>query len=149
MVKFSEKEPRKSGVVYASTLEQIEMLYKQDPVSAGELAIALLELTLKGEYDTDNFYVKLVLKQMETIVERDKDRYTATCANREEFKERRLKEVAQLHLQGLNQSQIGEKIGKDRTTVSKYLKDIRAYHPEWLTPKDKTEGGSSDENFQF
>lgn len=123
---------RKSGVVYSSTLQQIEMLYKQDPMSAGELAISLLELVLRGEYKTDNFTVNLVLKQMEEITARDADKYAAKEKNAKEYKKIRYQKIAELYLQGKKQNEIAEILGKDKSTISRDMAVIRKDFPELL-----------------
>lgn len=132
MIEFSDKQMRKSGVVYSSTLQQIEMLYKQDPMSAGELAISLLELVLRGEYKTDNFTVNLVLKQMEEITARDADKYAAKEKNAKEYKKIRYQKIAELYLQGKKQNEIAEILGKDKSTISRDMAVIRKDFPELL-----------------
>jgi hypothetical protein len=45
---FNDVPTRQSGVIYASCLEQIKELFKDDPILAGEMAISICEMTLTG-----------------------------------------------------------------------------------------------------
>lgn len=101
-------------------------------MSAGELAISLLELVLRGEYKTDNFTVNLVLKQMEEITARDADKYAAKEKNAKEYKKIRYQKIAELYLQGKRQNEIAEILGKDKSTISRDMAVIRKDFPELL-----------------
>ena len=57
---FNDVEARNSGIIYKSTLEQIKKLYAVDPEQAGELAIAAIELTLAGQFSSDDVIIELI-----------------------------------------------------------------------------------------
>ena len=132
---FKENEIRESGLVYNGTWEQIKMLYAQDPVKAGELAISAIELTLTGEISSDDFMVNLALKDLTKIVEKDRNKWDKTRENRKQKKaeEYRLEEIAELHNQGLTQKEIGIRLGMPQQTVGYRLNNIiKVDYPELI-----------------
>ena len=121
-----EREVRETGVIYNSVLNQIKMLYAQDPVKAGEFAISAIELVLTGDMSTDDFMIKLALENMKTIAEKNQEKYDKKVETQKQkkFEEMRLAEIAELYNQGFTQKEIGIKLNIPQQTISYRLNNI-------------------------
>jgi transcriptional regulator with XRE-family HTH domain len=123
-----------SGVVFRSVLEQIEMIYEDDPALAGEFAIAAIHIILTNENNSNDKVVRLSLKQMEAVAanNRSKRESKVTASREAKIKNKKLDIIAELHSQGLTQKQIAAEVGESQQTVSNRLGMIRAEFPELL-----------------
>lgn len=137
---FNYDNRAESGVVFASILEQIEMLHEEDTALAGEFAIAALHLILTNEINSDNFTIKLALKQMEVVAAKNRSkRDNKVKADREaKIKAKKLDIIADLHCQGLTQREIAAEVGESQQTVSNRLSVIRSDFPELLEDTKNT-----------
>ena len=72
---FNDVEMRKSGIIYNSTLEQIKKLYAVNPEQAGELAISAIELTLTGQFSSDDMIIELMLEPARVGSQDNHDKY--------------------------------------------------------------------------
>lgn len=61
-------EARDTGIIYKSGLEQVRKLYPIDPILAGQLSIAIQELTLTGEISFNDITIELALENLKAIV---------------------------------------------------------------------------------
>lgn len=137
MINFKDTPKRDSGIIYNSTFTQILKLYNTDPVKAGELAISAIELVLSGEISSDDMMIDIILEPMKVVGDRNKAKYDDKVEHKRQKKmqDMRLKEIADLHLQGYKQSKIGEKLGLSQQTVSNRMGIIKAEFPELLQGK--------------
>lgn len=137
---FKDNPTRESGVIVHSVFEQIKMLYEQDKQKAGELAISAIEMALTGDISSDDFTVKLVLKNFEVITEKNHQKYDKKVEVQKQSRIDNLKlvEIAELHSQGMKQAEIAKQLGfKNQQDVSYRLKIIREEFP-YLINKENT-----------
>jgi hypothetical protein len=125
---------RDSALIFKSTFEQIKKLYEKNPAQAGELAISAIELALTGQISSDDFMIDLMLENIKVVNERNVIKYNKKVeAKREErMKDLQLEIIAELHLKGLKQRQIGDTLGISQQLVSSRLAIIRTDFPELL-----------------
>lgn len=116
-----------SAIVYKTSLQSIEKIFEKDPQMAGELAICLLEVLLRGEHTSDDIIIQALLKSAEYQSEKDRERYSVKIEAERDKKvqELRLEEIAALAKRGLPQAEISKQLGIPKSTVSYRLKTIR------------------------
>ena len=132
---------RKSGIIYDSALEQIRQLYNMGQTeAAGELAISAIEMILCGEISSDNPMIEIFLTPLKGQVEKDKTKQEQKIelAKNEKLVKQRLEEVAEMHLAGMTQTEIGSRLGVSQQTIGKRLILIRAEFP-YLLGEDESE----------
>ena len=131
---FNEAEVRKSGVIYNSVLEQIKRIHLMDPDKAGELAISAIELVLTGQISSDDPMIDALLQPLLVMRDKDENEYNLKqeAANNKKIVELKLREIAELHMSGCSQAQIGERLGIKQQTISYRLNVIRSKYPELL-----------------
>ena len=135
---FNEVEVRKSGVIYDSVLEQIKRMYLVDPEQAGELAIAAIELTLTGQFSSDDVIIELMLEPAKIVGAGDRIKYEQKVENSRQKKinEQKLDQIAALMQQGLKQREVAQKLGLTQQTVSYRWGVIKAQYPELLQTEE-------------
>lgn len=131
---FKELEVRQSGVIYQSTFEQIKKLYSVDPEKAGELAISAIEMVLCGDISSDDMIVELMLEPTKVVAGKDHNKYDLKVETSRQKKiiEQKLDQIAELHLRGLKQREIAERLGLTQQMVSYRMGVIRSTYPELL-----------------
>lgn len=131
---FNDAEVRKSGVIYNSILEQIKRIHLMDPEKAGELAISAIELVLTGQMSSDDPMIDALLQPLLVMRDKDENEYNLKqeAANNKKIADLKLQEIAELHLAGWSQAQIGERLGIKQQTISYRLNVIRSKYPELL-----------------
>ena len=131
---FNEVEVRNSGVIYSSLLEQIKRMHAVDPDKAGELAISAIELVLTGQMSSDDIMVDMLLQPLLAIRDKDQDKYEqkTQAARNKKIEDMKLREIAELYMQGCSQAQIGERLGIKQQTISYRLTVIKTNYPELL-----------------
>ena len=131
---FNDVEIRKSGIIYSSLLEQIKRMYAVDPDKAGELAISAIELVLTGQMSSDDIMVDMLLQPLLAIRDKDEDEYEKKkeAARNKKIEDMKLREIAELYMQGYSQAQIGERLGIKQQTISYRLTVIKSNYPELL-----------------
>lgn len=131
---FNDVEIRKSGIIYSSLLEQIKRMYAVDPDKAGELAISAIELVLTGQMSSDDIMVDMLLQPLLAIRDKDEDEYEKKkeAARNKKIEDMKLREIAELYMQGCSQAQIGERLGIKQQTISYRLTVIKSNYPELL-----------------
>ena len=125
--KFSDEPIRDSGIVYGANMEQIEELYNENPELAGELAISILELTLKGTLSTNNSVIRIMLKNLEKQIQKDHEKWEKRAYSnqkRTEQKEEKMVKVADLLDEGYSPAEIVKQTGYSRTMVYQYKKEL-------------------------
>lgn len=134
---FNEVDVRGSGVIYASTFEQIKKMYAVDPEKAGELAISAIEMVLTGQISTDDYMIDMMLTTAKAVNENNVAKYESRVENARQKKVRDLKlaEIADLLRAGWKQREIGEKLGMSQQNVSYRIGVIRSSYPELLQPQ--------------
>lgn len=132
---FQDAEMRESGIIYAANLEVIQEMYATDPALAGELAISIMELTLKGTISSDNPMIGWLLSNLKKSVAKSKEKYDKKVANTETKKLERLTKIAELYNQGLKQKDIAKILNKAASTISEDMATIRTEYPELLNEK--------------
>ena len=134
---FNEVDVRGSGVIYASTFEQIKKMYAVDPEKAGELAISAIEMVLTGQISTDDYMIDMMLTTAKAVNENNVAKYESRVENARQKKVRDLKlaEIAELLRAGWKQRAIGEKLGMSQQNVSYRIGVIRSSYPELLQPE--------------
>lgn len=127
ITKFSDEPIRDSGIVYGANMEQIEELYSENPELAGELAISILELTLKGTLSTTNSVIRIMLKNLEKQIQKDHEKWEKRAYSnqkRTEQKEEKMVKVADLLDEGYSPAEIVKQTGYSRTMVYEYKKEL-------------------------
>lgn len=134
---FNDVETRGSGLIYASTFEQIKKMYAVDPEKAGELAISAIEMVLTGQISTDDYMIDMMLTTAKAVNENNVAKYESRVENARQKKIRDLKlaEIAELLRAGWKQRAIGEKLGMSQQNVSYRIGVIRSSYPELLQPE--------------
>lgn len=134
---FNEVDVRGSGVIYASTFEQIKKMYAVDPEKAGELAISAIEMVLTGQISTDDYMIDMMLTTAKAVNENNVAKYESRVESARQKKVRDLKlaEIADLLRAGWKQREIGEKLGMSQQNVSYRIGVIRSSYPELLQPE--------------
>ena len=134
MGKLKDMDMRDTAITYSSILAQVRKLYEIDEEKAGRLSIAALELVLCGDMSTDDITIQLMLEPIRSLTEKSKAKWETIKENRAESKldKLKLKEIAELYLQGIKQDKIAEKVGTSRQTVNNRLKMIKTDYPELL-----------------
>ena len=109
---FNEVDVRGSGVIYASTFEQIKKMYAVDPEKAGELAISAVNENNVAKYES-----------------------RVEGARQKKVRDLKLAEIADLLRAGWKQREIGEKLGMSQQNISYRIGVIRSSYPELLQPE--------------
>lgn len=135
---FNDVPVRKSGIIYNSTFEQIKKLYEMNPEQAGELAIAAIELTLTGQFSSDDVIIELMLEPAKIVGAGDRIKYEQKVENSRQKKinEQKLDQIAALMQQGFKQREVAQKLGLTQQTVSYRWGVIKAQYPELLQTED-------------
>lgn len=135
---FKEAEVKKSGLIYNSTLDQIKMLYNENPELAGELAISAIELVLTGDISSNNPMIKVMLATTKEINKSNQDKYERKVENAKTKKigDQKLDQIAEMYNQGYKQREIATKLGLTQQTVSNRLGLIRSDFPYLLQEKN-------------
>lgn len=134
---FNEVDVRGSGVIYASTFEQIKKMYAVDPEKAGELAISAIEMVLTGQISTDDYMIDMMLTTAKAVNENNVAKYESRVesARQKKVRDLNLAEIAELLRAGWKQREIGEKLGMSQQNVSYRIGVIRSSYPELLQPE--------------
>lgn len=134
---FNDVEVRDSGIIYASTFEQIKKMYSVDPEKAGELAISAIEMVLTGQISTDDYIIDMMLTTAKAINENNVAKYESRVESAKQKKARDLKlvEIAELLRAGWKQKAIGEKLGMSQQNVSYRIGVIRSSYQDLLQPE--------------
>ena len=135
---FNSVNIRNSGVIYASTFEQIKKMYAVDPEKAGELAISAIEMVLTGQISTDDYMIDMMLTTAKAVNENNVAKYESRVESARQKKARDLKlaEIAELLSAGWKQREIGKKLGMSQQNVSYRIGIIRSTYPELLLVED-------------
>lgn len=122
---------RPTGIVYRSSLQQIREVFEVDKAKAGELAIAIVEMSIMHDTSTDDAMIKAMLKPQEVMVERNRQEYDAKveAANNSKIEKLRLPEIAEMVQQGMKQAEIAKVIGVSQQTISNRIKKIEIEYP--------------------
>lgn len=122
---------RPTGIVYRSSLQQIREVFEVDKAKAGELAIAIVEMSIMHDTSTDDAMIKAMLKPQEVMVERNRQEYDAKveAANNSKIEKLRLPEIAEMVRQGMKQAEIAKVIGVSQQTISNRIKKIEIEYP--------------------
>ena len=131
---FNDVEMRKSGIIYNSTLEQIKKLYAVNPEQAGELAISAIELTLTGQFSSDDMIIELMLEPARVVSQDNHEKYDqrVETARQKKITDQKLDQIADLMRQGFKQREIAERLKLTQQTVSYRWGVIKASYPELL-----------------
>lgn len=135
MIKEIKDLPKRdTSVIYKANLEQVETLFKKDPEKAGELAISILELALKGDISSDDFYIDLMLQDMKYLVAKNQEKYDNRIETRRQktIEEMKLIEIADMFKNGASQQTIADTLGIPQQTVSYRLRKIKEEFSELL-----------------
>ena len=134
---FNDVEVRGSGVIYASTFEQIKKMYAVDPEKAGELAISAIEMVLTGQISTDDYMIDMMLTTAKAVNENNVAKYESRVegARQKKVRDLKLAEIADLLRAGWKQREIGEKLGMSQQNISYRIGVIRSSYPELLQPE--------------
>lgn len=110
------------------------MIYEQDPMKGGELAVSIMELILTGQMSTDDMMLKMSLTEVACQSEKRANDFDKKMEAVKEKKkqDQKLDLIAQLSCQGLTQKQIGDRIGTSQQTVGNRLSLIKKEYPELL-----------------
>lgn len=138
--KFNDVPCRDGGSIYRSYFEKVKMIYEQDPMKGGELAVSIMELILTGQMSTDDVMLKMSLTEVACQSEKRANDFDKKMEAVKEKKkqEQKLDLIAQLSCQGLTQKQIGDRIGTSQQTVGNRLNLIKNEYPELLEKYKRT-----------
>lgn len=149
-------EARDTGIIYKSGLEQVRKLYPIDPILAGQLSIAIQELTLTGEISFNDITIELALENLKAIVKNNQKKYDSTKETKRQNKiqEYKLDIIADLLKKGKSQSDIARFLGVNKQTISYRINNmIKPNYPELLlnsndesNEKFLTSGGNESKN---
>ena len=105
-----------------------------DPDKAGELAISAIELVLTGQISSDDPMIDALLQPLLVMRDKDENEYNLKqeAANNKKIADLKLREIAELHIAGYSQAQIGERLGIKQQTISYRLNVIKSKYPELL-----------------
>lgn len=145
---FRDFETRDSGIMYNSTLDQIKMLHAMDPEKAGELAISAIELLLCGDISSDDPMIRVMLMPTKVIRDRDKKKHDVKVesSKNKRIVELKLDIIAELHLKGLKQRQIGERLGLSQQTISNRIAIITTEFPYLLQDEELVKQANACKN---
>ena len=145
---FKDFETRDSGIMYNSTLDQIKMLHAMDPDKAGELAISAIELLLCGDISSDDPMIRVMLMPTKVIRDRDKKKHDVKVesSKNKRIVELKLDIIAELHLKGLKQRQIGERLGLSQQTISNRIAIITTEFPYLLQDEELVKQANACKN---
>ena len=131
---FKDNEMKKSGLIYNSTMDQIKIIYAENPELAGELAISAIELVLTGDISSTNPMIKAMLATTRAVNESNQEKYERKVENtkNKNIVDQKLDQIAALHNDGFTQKQIGERLGLSQQVVSYRINTIRTKYPELL-----------------
>jgi hypothetical protein len=132
MIEFKDLPIRETASIMKGQFEQVKLLYAQNPVLAGELAISMMEQALCLDYSCTDFTVQLVLKNYENLVEKKAEKYDARKNAAVEAQKDALRPIAELLLQGKTQIAIAKELGIPKSTINDRVKKIRSEFPELL-----------------
>ena len=132
MIEFKDLPIRETASIMKGQFEQVKLLYAQNPVLAGELAISMMEQALCLDYSCTDFTVQLVLKNYENLVEKKAEKYDARKNAAVEAQKDALRPIAELLLQGKSQVAISKELSIPRSTLNDRVKKIRSEFPELL-----------------
>ena len=146
---FKDFETRDSGIMYNSTLDQIKMLHAMDPDKAGELAISAIELLLCGDISSDDPMIRVMLMPAKVIRDRDKKKHDVKVesSKNKRIAELKLDIIAELHLKGLKQRQIGERLGLSQQTISNRIAIITTEFPYLLQDEELVKQANASASF--
>ena len=142
---FKDLPIRDSGIINRGMLEQVKMLYSQNPEAGGELAVSLMEYVLTGDHSSNDFMVQFAIANHKETVLKAQARYEASKEAKHEAIEASLREIAELYNSGMKQVEIARKLGMQPPNVSKKLSKIRKEFPHLL----KEEIVSNDGNLEI
>lgn len=147
---FNDVEVRSSGVIYASTFEQIKKMYAVDPEKAGELAISAIEMVLTGQISTDDYMIDMMLTTAKAVNENNVAKYESRVegARQKKVRDLKLAEIADLLRAGWKQREIGEKLGMSQQNISYRIGVIRSSYPELLLPEGNETAHKQNEILQ-
>lgn len=136
---FNDVEMRKSGIIYNSTLEQIKKLYAVNPEQAGELAISAIELTLTGQFSSDDMIIELMLEPTRVVSQDNHSKYDQKVENARQKKivDQQLDRIAEMMQNGLKQREIADRLNLTQQIVSYRWGVIKAQYPELLQKNDE------------
>lgn len=136
---FNDVPVRKSGIIYNSTLEQIKKLYSVNPEQAGELAISAIEMTLTGQFSSDDMIIELMLEPAKVMTQDNKDKYDmkVMSAKQKKINDQKLDQIADMMQKGFKQREIAERLGLTQQMVSYRWGIIKAQYPELLQKNDE------------
>lgn len=142
MIKEFKDTPclKNSGIIYEDTFKSAKELYELDPVRGGELAMAILEVAMTGDYSSDDAMFKIILNPFITQTNKTDQTYKK---KKEEGKAKEiaalsLDKIAEYYNQGMTQKQISDRLHGAITqqTVSARLRKIKESYPEMLNAEE-------------
>ena len=91
-----------------------------DIEKAGEFAVSIIELTLTGDYSTDNHDIRVMLIPYKDSNEKNVEKYTKKVeeSKQKKIEDLQLIQIADLSKEGMKQKQIGQTLGLSQQTVS-------------------------------
>ena len=119
-----------------------------DPDKAGELAISAIELLLCGDISSDDPMIRVMLMPTKVIRDRDKKKHDVKVesSKNKRIVELKLDIIAELHLKGLKQRQIGERLGLSQQTISNRIAIITTEFPYLLQDEELVKQANACKN---
>ena len=119
-----------------------------DPDKAGELAISAIELLLCGDISSDDPMIRVMLMPAKVIRDRDKKKHDVKVesSKNKRIAELKLDIIAELHLKGLKQRQIGERLGLSQQTISNRIAIITTEFPYLLQDEELVKQANACKN---
>lgn len=125
-----------NAVLGSDLINQIVMLYQEDPALGMELALAAIVFIGTGGKNmvTDKKLLQVILEGSRSFVEKNSSRYLEkqTALENKEIKDKRLDEIAALLRDKVSQANIGRRLNMPPSTVSDRCKKIREKYPYLL-----------------
>ena len=146
----SELNNIRSSVIGSDLVNQIIMLYRDDPQLGMELALAAIIYVTTGgeEIVTDKKILQIVLEGSRSFVEKSTARYIEKQNSLEAktIKEKRLDEIADLLRKGFSQAAAARELGIPTSTMSDRCKMLKTKFPYLLDAASGQMSGSNPDN---
>jgi predicted transcriptional regulator len=103
------------------------------------LAISAIEMTLTGQFSSDDMIIELMLEPAKVMTQDNKDKYDQKVMNARQKKivEQKLDQIADLLSRGYKQREIAERLGLTQQTVSYRAGVIKTNYPELLRAEEE------------
>ena len=125
---FKNTPIKDSSIVFRTSFEKVRELYPEYPELAAELAMSVLELSLTGDFSSDNIMIKMMLKETKEITDRNNKKWEESKESKQEARIAKLKleQIASMLSDGMSQKAIAEALNESPQTINNRVKVLRS-----------------------